>query len=235
MLSCLPRGLKTVLQPHTSTHFRRHHHASSWLSLNAVAAKTRSPSNSSATSTFQLPSRLSALPSLFEMDMIVATCPASHPRIIFRWTRKRYSGLMRDLSPAGFHDEVQFVEWSPVLCVRFQNQCCLFVMIGLPEFTLWTWFIHSLSLTTGLQVKSTCWYGHVYMLYSAVLCRIFASDEYRHLNWRNISSETIEFYEGWKYVHFLFYVKKVRLSIERRNIYLKKGHIFEFCIFVEHN
>ena len=92
MLSYLPRGLKTVLQQHTSTHFRQSSriHASSWLSLNAVAAKTRSPSNSSATSTFQLPSRLSALPSLFEMDMIVATCPASHPRIIFSRTNVVY-------------------------------------------------------------------------------------------------------------------------------------------------
>ena len=41
-----------------------------YLSLTAIAARTLSPSSSSVTATFQLPSRRAAAPSLFEMDRI---------------------------------------------------------------------------------------------------------------------------------------------------------------------
>jgi hypothetical protein len=64
--------------------------------------------------TFQLPSCLSGSPSVLEMDKIVATCAASHPRIISSRTRQWHFGLIiRDMSAAGFSDDkIQLVEWS---------------------------------------------------------------------------------------------------------------------------
>ena len=137
-----PQGFKNSftgpLHPHTLAF------TTTCLSLTAIAARTLSPSNSSVTATFQLPSRRAAAPSLFEMDRIC-------------------SGVSSLESQSTFQQETDrdIPGWCATCLVRFRcwqklargmvygagfscwNQICFFFYDRASRiYIVSTWFIH---------------------------------------------------------------------------------------------